>query len=251
MDVYDQWADLYDLQVPPKEDIPFYLRQAKGVRGPILELTAGTGRVSIPLAQAGHRIVGLDRSRGMLERFREKLRALPPALRRNVRLVRADMRSFSFKERFDLILIPYNAFLHLLTQEEQLRVLRNLRDHLASGGKGIIDLFSFDPAKAAINYTYDLSAENPATKETLHRYSLIERDMSRQRAQITHLYDLVGPDGTVRRRSVRHEIRYVFRCEMDLLLEKAGLRLGAIYGDYDASTYEKDSPQMIFVVEAG
>lgn len=249
--VYDQWADIYDLQVPPKGDIPFYLGQAEGVEGLILELTAGTGRVSIPLAQAGHRVVGLDRSRGMLERLREKLRALPPALRGNVRLVRGDMRKFSFKERFELILIPYNAFLHLLTQEEQLRVLENLRDHLAPRGKGIIDLFSFDPVKAAINYTYDLSAENPITQETIHRYSLIERDMSRQRARITHLYDLVGPDGTVRRRSVRHEIRYVFRYEMELLLEKAGLRLGAIYGDYDACLYEKDSPQMIFVVEGG
>ncbi|MBI2876732.1 MAG: class I SAM-dependent methyltransferase [Candidatus Tectomicrobia bacterium] len=251
MDSYDQWADLYDLQLPPKEDLPFYLRQAEGVRGAILELAAGTGRVSIPLVQAGHRVVALDRSWGMLERFREKLRVLPPVLQRNVQLVQGDMRAFAFRERFELILIPYNAFIHLLTQGDQLRVLRHLRGHLAPGGKGIIDLFSYDPARAALNYTYDLSVEDPATGETIHRYSLIERDMSRQQAQITHLYDIVGPNGTVRRRSVRHEIRYTFRYEMELLLEKAGLRPGAIYGDYEAGPYERDSPQMIFQVEAG
>ena len=95
MDSYDQWADIYDFQVPPKEDIPFYLKQAEGLKGRILELTAGTGRVTIPLARAGHQV----------------------------------------------------------------------------RGRGIIDLFSFDPVKAAVSYSYDLSGHIPITKETLSRIS--------------------------------------------------------------------------------
>ena len=225
------------------------MKQAEGAKGAILELTAGTGRVSVPLAQAGHRIVGLDSSRGMLEKFREKQGTLHPIQQRNVCLVQGDMRNFSFKKRFDLILIPYNAFIHLLTREDQLSVLRNLRNHLSSGGKGIIDLFSFDPAKATIHYAYDHSTENPVAEETLHRYSMVDLDMSHQQAQVTHFYDIIGSNGKISRRTIHQTIRYVFRFEMELLPEKAGLRLKMIYGDYEAGPYEKDSPQMIFLVE--
>jgi len=72
---YDDVADLYDLHVTVDLDVPFFVNEAQRVCGKVLELMAGTGRVSIPLVEAGVELTCVDVSEGMLERLRAKLRA--------------------------------------------------------------------------------------------------------------------------------------------------------------------------------
>src|SRR5919106_1509803 len=68
-------ADFEDPHAGFSDDIELYLRLAEVVGDPILELGCGTGRVLAPLAAAGHRVTGIDRSRAMLERARATLQA--------------------------------------------------------------------------------------------------------------------------------------------------------------------------------
>ena len=76
-DPYAAMADLYDLAYGDYvEDIDFYENLARATDGPVLELGVGTGRVAIPLAQAGHDVVGVDQSASMLVRARENLAAV-------------------------------------------------------------------------------------------------------------------------------------------------------------------------------
>ena len=72
---YDRVADVYDLYVTSDLDIGFYLEEATKTRGKVLELMCGTGRVSIPLLEAGVDLTCVDASAGMLARLEEGLRA--------------------------------------------------------------------------------------------------------------------------------------------------------------------------------
>jgi len=121
-------------------DVPFYLELAReaAVHGQrVLELGCGTGRVTIPIAQAGIEVVGLDSAPAMLEVARHKA----AAARINVQWVTADMTGFSLKQHFGLIIIPFRSFLHLLTDAEQLACLRCVYEHLSLGGRFALNFF--------------------------------------------------------------------------------------------------------------
>ena len=71
---YDSVAEIYDLYVTADYDIPFFLSETAKVEGPVLELTAGTGRLSLPLVQAGVRLTCVDNSQGMLDVLSRKFK---------------------------------------------------------------------------------------------------------------------------------------------------------------------------------
>ena len=100
---YDDVADLYDVHVTVDRDVPFFVTEAQRVSGKVLELMAGTGRVSVPLVEAGVELTCVDTSEGMLQRLRNKLHA--KGLSAVVH--RADIRDFDLRERFALALIPF------------------------------------------------------------------------------------------------------------------------------------------------
>jgi ubiquinone/menaquinone biosynthesis C-methylase UbiE len=120
---YDQHsfiAEYYDY-LPPvagRRDLEFYRAYAQSAGGPILELGSGTGRILLPLAEAGHRVTGLDLSEQMLARCRVKMGAQPSEVQHRVRLVHGDMTRIELGETFRLVIIPFRPFQHLLEAEQ-------------------------------------------------------------------------------------------------------------------------------------
>jgi len=142
MSEYDIWADVYDLQYEGyEEDIPFYVGEAERAAPPVLELACGTGRVTIPIAQAGVDVIGLDSSPEMLAVAQRKVVQLSPEVKERIRLLEADMRDFSLDERFGLIMIPFRSFLLLLSVEHQKRALLNIHRHLRPDGHLALNIF--------------------------------------------------------------------------------------------------------------
>src|SRR5262245_56439435 len=143
-DTYAFVADLYDHVGPYRSrlDVAFFLDEAVGAGGPVLELGCGTGRVLIPIARAGVEIVGVDASAPMLNICRDRLLQELEAVQARVTLVHADMRSFALDRRFTLATIPFRPFQHLLTVDDQLACLSAIRRHLVDGGRLILDLFN-------------------------------------------------------------------------------------------------------------
>jgi len=121
-------------------DVEFYLDRARRFGGPILELGTGTGRVLIPLAEAGCEVVGLDLSPAMLDVAAAKL-GERPELADRVRLVEGDMTDFDLAQRFALAIIPARSFQHVTTPPGQRATLRCVRRHVVPGGHLILDLF--------------------------------------------------------------------------------------------------------------
>lgn len=72
-------ATYYDYYATGLEgDLQFYVEEARRAGSPVLDLGCGTGRILIPIAEAGIEVVGLDHSTIMLEQARRKVAALAP-----------------------------------------------------------------------------------------------------------------------------------------------------------------------------
>src|SRR5688572_27643036 len=117
--------------------LDFYVALAREAKGPVLDIACGTGRILLPCLQAGVDIEGLD----LFEPMLRTLRAKGAALGLSPRLHQADMSDFSLPRRFGLVMIPFNAFIHNMTQETQIRCLRLCREHLLPGGSLTFDTF--------------------------------------------------------------------------------------------------------------
>ena len=240
-------AELYDL-VPlygARQDIRFYIglcREAPAT----LELGCGTGRVLIPAAQAGCTITGLDQSPTMLARCRAKLAALPEAPRKNATLVQANLSGFHLDRQFDLITIPFRPFQHLVTVEEQLRCLECARAHLKPQGRLVFDVFHPKLALLIAPLTGEEIEDTPEFRlpdgRTLRRtFRLIARNLAEQCNQVELIYYL-----DEQRFVQAFPMHYYFRYELEHLLALAGLKVAALYGDYDGSEFRDESPDMIF-----
>lgn len=140
-DAYYVDAALYERNFAHKtEDIDYYLALAEGTKGPLLEYGAGAGRVTLPLARAGHRVTAVDRSPAMLALLRRRLLEEPEEVRRNVRIVRGDMRRLSNLGRHELVLATFNVVGHLHRFEEFAAFLGHVKAHLRRGGTFVFDV---------------------------------------------------------------------------------------------------------------
>jgi SAM-dependent methyltransferase len=249
---YRHLARYYDLENAAfTEDLDFWLELAEACSGPILELGCGTGRVLLNLARRGHAVTGLDNSPEMLARLRAKLEAAsgrhlaaPPVL------VQAGLEDFDLGQTFGLAIMPFNTFMHLSTPEAQLAALTRIRRHLAPSTTLALDLPNPGEAYAAQEQGLTLERTFADGERTVHQFSSVALDRAAQLAHITWLYDSTGPAGDVQRTIVPLTLRYTFPAEMRLLLERSGLALEHLYGDYDRSPYADGAPRLLVVATA-
>ena len=133
---YSLFADLYDAYVKTDLDIPFYLQEASQIKGKVLELMSGTGRVSLPLLEAGIDLTCVDSSPDMLRYLCQKVQACGLS----ARIERMDVRQLELGCQYDLIFIPFHAFAELTLQADQQQVLEKMHAHLSKEGKFICTL---------------------------------------------------------------------------------------------------------------
>jgi SAM-dependent methyltransferase len=136
---YDRIARLYDpWSVSVVEDVEFYVAEAVRSGGPVLELGVGTGRIAVPTARAGVRVVGVDSSEGMLAVAREQAELAGVEL--DLRL--GDMRDPPVDEQFALVVIPFRTLLHMQTDDDRRAALAAVRARLVDGGRFVFDVFT-------------------------------------------------------------------------------------------------------------
>lgn len=133
---FSRIADLYDTYVQVDFDISFFLKETRKSPGEVLELMAGTGRVSIPLIEAGVRLTCVDKSAERLAVLRKKLEQRGLA----ADLVQMDVCELELSKCFDSIIIPFHSFSEIVSVEDQRRALARIHEHLASGGRFVCTL---------------------------------------------------------------------------------------------------------------
>jgi ubiquinone/menaquinone biosynthesis C-methylase UbiE len=246
----DKYAQIYDLlYLDIRHDIPFYLEYAKRHGSPILEIACGTGRVLMPLAEAGYEVWGIDLSPSMLAKARQNASVLPVEVTERVHLVQADMRDFQLDLQFPLVLVPFRSFLVLLTVDDQIRTLNNARRYMKEGGILVIDLFvpKYD-ALAQGQRQATKKIVNPENKHVLYRREDTTYEHVSQLIKANYTFEeyneesnlVLSFQGTLK-------LRYIFRYEMEHLLSLSGFKLEAVYGTFDKKTYDCQSGEMIFV----
>ena len=251
MNSYDGWANVYDsIYAYVREDIPFYVQEAVRSRGPVLELGCGTGRVTLPIAQAGIDIVGLDNSDAMLAKARGKAVLLKEG-DGSMDLRMGDMRDFSLDRTFPLVIIPFRGFLALLSVEDQVRCLTAIREHLEPDGRLIFNIFVPDPQmlvedEDAAFHLRDVT--DPNTGRTSVVWQQTRVDTFNQVLSVRLIVDEIDQEGTVGKRFYRdYQIRYAHRIEILHLLERCGFEVVDLYGDFDYSPFDEDSGEMVWV----
>ena len=253
MTSYDGWADVYDsIYAYVREDIPFYVEEAARSGGPVLELGCGTGRVTLPIAKSGVDIIGLDNSEGMLEVARSKARLLE-AGQGNIDLHPGDMRDFSLGRTFPLAIIPFRGFLALLSVEDQVRCLTNIRENLEPDGRLIFNIFVPDPQmlvedEDAAFHLRDVT--DPVTGRSFVLWQQTGVDTFNQVLSVRLIVDEIDRDGTVSKRFYcDYQIRYAHRIEVLHLLERCGYEVVDLYGDFDYSPFDEESGEMVWVAK--
>ena len=232
--------DAQHQQLPGGDDVGFFRDLAERSGGPVLELGCGTGRIAIPLAEAGFDVVGLDRSAPMLARAAERRRSLPPDVRRRLTFVEGDMTDFRLGRRFGLAFAAFRVFMALPDATSQRASLAAIRRHLQPGGLLAIDVF--DPKLDLITpeprpQTERREFRHPATGTKVVAAVLSRvNDPLNQRLTQQWRFTEEGADGQVIREEFEElTLRWTYRYEMRHLLELSGFEPLAEYSDYAGS----------------
>jgi len=225
------------------EDLPFWVNQANQNGDPILELACGTGRITITLAQAGFRMTGIDNAEGMLKEARRKSAEAGV----KVDWFKADMRGFDLRKAFSLIILPANTLCHLLDLSDFEACMANVRKHLASNGRFVIDVF-VPKMELLINKPDE-------------RYPFSEYDDpdGRGRIEVTESY-IYESDTQIKRLKTYHSIpgegaeiegelnmRMYFPQELDALLKYNRFVLEYKYGSYNRTGFDTMSEKQLLV----
>lgn len=248
---YDAIAELYDgYPGDYDDDVRFFAEEAKAAGSPVLEIGAGTGRLSLSLAAVGVDVVGLDSSLAMLRVLRHK-QARHDHLPGRVWPVAGDVRKFAFQREFPLIVVPFRTFLHLLTQEDQARALCAMRHHLARDGSLIIAFFVPPREVIAMGRTPEQEAARfpaPEGRGEVVARGWTDFDEGRQLFAQHITYEWRDEKDRYLR-TFQHTMtaRYVFPEEMPPLLEASGFRVAAAYGDFDRRLLDESAFEQIWV----
>lgn len=249
---WDDYAPFYDWEnarTLGKRDVPFWRNLARQAGGPVLELGCGTGRVSLPLARAGVRLIGIDRSEQMLARARTRTKRA--RLSAQVTLIRGDIRFLPFghltpsqgssptgEGGFAMVMAPYGILQSLLREPDLADTLREVHRVLEPGG----------------TFGIELVADLPAWKEYTKRVSLkgwrgrrggahltLSETVRQDRARQLTIFD---QEFTERRGKTSrvHRVALTFRTlsvpQMVGRLENAGFEISALLGDYRGRAWD-------------
>jgi SAM-dependent methyltransferase len=216
---YDAIAELYDpWSASVVEDVGFYLDEARRSGGPVVELGVGTGRIAVPIAADGIRVIGVDSSRGMLEvcARRAALAGVPVDLRLG------DLREPPVRERVPLIICPFRSMLHMHSDEDRRRALAAARKLLRPDGRFVFDVFT--PGAEDIEQTHDRWLEREPGIFELARWDQTARTLT---------LTVRGPDD-----ETTMALAWLSVDEWRGLLEESGFEVEACYGWFDRKPFD-------------
>jgi len=220
--------------------VEFWLSQARASGGPILELGCGTGKLSIPLAEAGFSVTGLDNSPALLKFAASK--------NEDVQWIEGDMRGFDLDERFALIMLPSNNLGHLHTPEDFENCIASVKRHLLPGGAFVIDVFvpnlNLLLRCAEGEYTLD-EYDSPEGQGRVRVIAQSRYESTTQIVRTTTIRKIAGhPDvvGSL-------DLKMYFPRELEALVRCNGLDLVARYGDHGGEAFDDESRFQILVCE--
>jgi SAM-dependent methyltransferase len=244
-------------------DIPFYVEEARKAAGitnphppaksagrmghPVLEVACGTGRLTLPIAQSGVEIVGLDLSPSMLAHARTKAEAAGVA----IKLVAGDCRSFDLGRKFGLIFMAFNSMQHLHDYASLSALFANVRKHLAEDGRFVFDVFNPKLeilARSSGDRRLEREYQDPEGRGTMAFEHSATYDDASQVSHIQCYFVRRGPNGEeVEVREEELHLRSFFPQELDLLVRSQGFEIMDKFGNFERKAFGSGDPKQVLV----
>lgn len=246
-------ARLYDLDTRHElDDVGLYLALARRVDGAVLELAAGTGRIAVPLAAAGHDVTALDNDPQMLERARKAWAGASASAAKGGSLdfVVGDLTQADLDRRFGLVILAFNGLLLLGSRERQQAALKAMARHLTPDGRAVVDIWLPAPEDLAIydgRLVLDWLRYDEATGNNVIKLSAARHDTATATAHLTTIFDEWPVGGSVRRVAREDALHLLGAHELLDLAGRAGLAVEAVGGDHELGTFGPGSERMVVV----
>ena len=249
----DALARLYDLDLSEDPgDLDLLLALASRAEGPVLELASGSGRLTVPLARAGHAVTGVDLDPAMLARARLAADAAGSAVARRVRLVRDDARTVRLDDAggYGLAVIPLNSVFLMGSRADQAAAVATLAAHLAPGGLAMVDAWlpdAEDLARYDGRLVLEWTREDPGTGRTVTKSGSAIYEAASASVLLTTIFE-EGRQGEPPVRWVRVDrLRLVTPDELAAFAEAAGLAVETLAGDYDLGPLDGGAERVVMV----
>jgi SAM-dependent methyltransferase len=238
--IYD--GSIYDGMNTQVDDVAFYLRWLpENKDAQILELCCGTGRITIPIAQAGYTITGVDDTPSMLEQA--KIKAASAGAK--IEFIQADIRALDLKEQYDLIFIPFNSIHHMYENEDLFNAFKNVKSHLKEGGRFLFDCFNpsleyivthSKEEKEVANYTTE-DGRAIVIKQTLRYESHTQINRIKWHFYINGEFDSTQ----------ELDMRMFYPQELDAYLKWNGFDILHKFGSFEEEAFSGEFDKQIFV----
>lgn len=241
---YDSVAGIYDIYADTDYDFEFFVKEVwPGAK--VLELTSGTGRLSVPLAQAGAQLTCVDISRGMLDVLERKL--LSKGLAAEV--ICADVEALPFDGQFELAIFPFQSFMEIIGQEKQAKTLTSIYNALAPGGKFFCTLHNPQVRRKSVDGCLRIVGKF-ATKQGSIVVSGFEQGGTPivTRSQFFEHFNHAGE--MEKKELLNMQFELIEHEQFTRLASQAGFRARNLFGDYDRNKFSAaSSPVMIWELE--
>ncbi|MGH2441772.1 MAG: class I SAM-dependent methyltransferase [Chloroflexota bacterium] len=240
MDPYRDVVEFYDLEHADfREDIDMYLEMVDD--SPVLEVGAGSGRITVALAAAALQVHAVDSSAEMIGHARQLLKEFP-----NAQFTVADIRQFASEQKFRWAILSLNLLWHLTSTQAQLEALKRIQSLLGDDGTLVVDLTN--PLTMADRGADGLVRERfrrRVNDGSVTGFSTCWDHEDRQLLDLSLWFDRVSSTGDILRTSTHLDLRYVYRFELELLLLNAGFNVRQVYGSYQLDPYSSTSTNLI------
>jgi SAM-dependent methyltransferase len=245
-------ARYYDLDLEgERDDVDFYLALAGRGGQSVLELGCGTGRLAIPIAQAGNQVVGVDTDPAMLDRARTAWAATSGPGGGGLELVPADILGLDLGRRFDLVILGLNLLPALAGRAAQAGALAVAARHLKPDGQVVTDVSLPGPAELASwdgSLALAWQRTDRETGDVVAKLWSAEYDHVAQVATLTTFFDAwPAAGGVLQRVARRDELHLLTVGELGALVDSAGLRIEQAGGDYSMSPLGTGSERAVLV----
>lgn len=238
---YNSIAGIYDIYANTDYDFNFFVNEIKQANK-IVELTSGTGRLSMPLIAAGADLTCIDISQGMLDVLSEKLKDN----NYSAKLICADIEHLDLEQQFDLAILPFQSFMELVGEKKQRNTLSSVYRCLLPGGRFFCTMHNPEIRRKTIDSCLRIVGIFPYQDGKLV-VSGFEQGGTPvvSRSQFFEFYNKAGELQS--KKLLRMEFELIEREQFNRIAIQAGFKINTLYGGYDCSEFESTtSPVMIW-----
>lgn len=231
---------IYDKVNQHEEDIKFYYNIAKKLKGKVLELCCGTGRITIPLKEKGIDITGVDFTKAMLNEAKKKANNK----KLQIDFFLEDMRVLNLKKKFSMIFIPFNSLQNTYSIEDVSKIFTVVTKHLEEDGIFVFDIFP-------PNIHFMVNAEKGYREikkfklDNGEKVELSEKGKYDSATQIFRLNWKHKIGETINNQKL--DMRCFYPLEMDLHILYNNFKIIEKFGDFDSNEFTSDSKKIIYV----